>query len=98
MYFFVYLHVYLQRNIIMNTKLTLTIDDSIIKKAKSYAKNKGRSLSEIIENYLKVITVEQKDSEDFSPLIRSLKGSFKAPKNFDYKEELTRSLSKKYSE
>lgn len=82
----------------MNTKLTLTIDNSVIIKAKSYAKDKGRSLSEIIENYLKVITVEQEVAEDFSPLIKSLKGSFKAPENFDYKKELTKGLSNKYSE
>jgi len=36
----------------MNTKLTLTIEESIIEKAKSYARKNGRSLSDIIENYL----------------------------------------------
>ena len=40
----------------MNTKLTLTIEQTIIERAKKYANNKGRSLSDIIENYLKVIT------------------------------------------
>ena len=39
----------------MNTKLTLTIEQAIIEKAKFYAKEKGRSLSDIIENYLKVL-------------------------------------------
>ena len=39
----------------MNTKLTLTIEQSIIEKAKKYASGKGRSLSDIIENYLKII-------------------------------------------
>jgi len=67
----------------MNIKLTLTIDQSTIKKAKAYAKDKGRSLSDIIENYLKVITKEQRASEEISPLVKSLQGSFKAPENFD---------------
>jgi len=80
----------------MNTKLTLTIEQSIIEKAKSYAKEKGRSLSDIIENYLKVITTEQRDIEDISPLVNSLRGSFKAPENFDYKKELSQGLSEKY--
>jgi len=40
----------------MNAKLTLTIEHTIIEKAKKYANNKGRSLSGIIENYLKAIT------------------------------------------
>ena len=80
----------------MNTKLTLTIEQSIIEKAKSYAKEKGRSLSDIIENYLKAITTEQRVIEDFSPLVNSLRGSFKAPENFDYKKELSQGLSEKY--
>jgi len=81
----------------MNTKLTLTIDKSIIQKAKRYAKNKERSLSDLIENYLKAITedIDSKEGE-ITPLVKSLKGSFKAPSNFDYKEELTQALSDKY--
>ena len=80
----------------MNTKLTLTIEQSIIEKAKSYAKEKGRSLSDIIENYLKAITTEQRVIEDISPLVNSLRGSFKSPESFDYKKELSKGLSEKY--
>jgi macrodomain Ter protein organizer (MatP/YcbG family) len=80
----------------MNTKLTLTIEQAIIERAKSYAKEKGRSLSDIIENYLKVITKEEKIEEELSPLIKSLRGSFKTPKSFDYKKELSKGLSEKY--
>ena len=80
----------------MNTKLTLTIEQSVIKKAKLYAKEKGQSLSDIIENYLKAITTEKKIDEDISPLVHSLRGSFKAPESFDYKKELSKGLSEKY--
>jgi len=80
----------------MNTKLTLTIEQSIIEKAKSYAKEKGRSLSDLIENYLKAITTEQRIIEDISPLVNSLRGSFKSPESFDYKKELLKGLSEKY--
>ena len=38
----------------MTTKLTLTIDESIIDSAKAYARDQGRSLSDVVENYLKV--------------------------------------------
>lgn len=83
----------------MNTKLTLTIEQSIIKKAKKYAKHRGRSLSDMIENYLKLITTEEDKTEvEITPLTRSLKGSFKAPTNFDYKKELSRALSKKHQQ
>ncbi|MEM6526362.1 MAG: DUF6364 family protein [Bacteroidota bacterium] len=81
----------------MNTKLTLTIEEEIIQRAKKYAKQKGRSLSDIIENYLKVITKEEtKTDVEITPLVKSLRGSFKAPKDFDYKKELAKELVKKY--
>ena len=81
----------------MNTKLTLTIEQTIIKKAKKYAKQKGRSLSDIIENYLKVITKEEVETDiEIAPITKSLRGSFKAPADFDYKKELSKVLSEKY--
>jgi hypothetical protein len=80
----------------MNTKLTLTIEQSVIEKAKSYAKEKGQSLSEIIENYLKAITSGKENNDDITPLVSSLRGSFKAPESFDYKKELSKALSEKY--
>jgi hypothetical protein len=81
----------------MNTKLTLTIEKSVIEKAKKYAKEKEHSLSDLIENYLKAITKEKKtEIEIDTPIIQSLKGSFHMPSDFDYKKELTENLSKKY--
>jgi hypothetical protein len=81
----------------MNTKLTLTIEQPVIERAKAYAKEKGRSLSDIIENYLKAITMEQRESDTkITPLVRSLMGSFKAPVDFDYKKELSKRLTEKY--
>ena len=82
----------------MNTKLTLTIEQEIIEKAKKYAKAKNRSLSDIIENYLKSLTKEEKVSnkKKLNPVVQSLKGSFKMPENFDYKKELSKRLEDKY--
>ena len=81
----------------MNTKLTLTIEQSLIEKAKQYAKGKGRSLSDIVENYLKVIIKDENTKViDSTPIASSLRGSFKAPKGFDYKKELSKGLSEKY--
>ncbi len=84
----------------MNTKLTLTIEQSIIEKAKKYANDKGRSLSSISENYLKIIIKDEESVNEIklTPIVRSLKGSFKAPKNFDYKKELSKRLAEKYLE
>ncbi|WP_417445235.1 DUF6364 family protein [Joostella sp.] len=82
----------------MNTKLTLTIEKEIIEKAKNYAKEKNRSLSDIIENYLKTLTKQDqnKKRKKLNPTVESLKGSFKMPKDMDYKKELQNRLEKKY--
>lgn len=81
----------------MNTKLTLTIEQEIIKRAKQYAKEKNRSLSDIVENYLKFLTNKDSKAEnDLNPVIESLKGAFKMPENFDYKKELGKRLEEKY--
>lgn len=81
----------------MNTKLTLSIEQSVIDKAKQYARNKGRSLSDIIESYLKVVSNDMEiNNETLTPTVKSLKGAFKAPETFNYKDELSNSLSEKY--
>ncbi len=82
----------------MNTKLTLTIEASIIEEAKKYAHNRQSSLSKLIQNYLKTLTREEKELKDInlSPTLKSLKGSYKMPENFDIKKELTERLSEKY--
>ena len=82
----------------MNTKLTLTIEKEVIEKAKEYAKKKNRSLSDIIENYLKILTIQERkqDTEPLNPIVNSLKGSFKTSKKLDYKKELEKRLEEKY--
>ena len=80
----------------MTTKLTLTIDDSVIAIAKKYAKQNGKSLSDIVENYLMSLSSKGNTEENISPSILKLMGSIKLPDNYDYKKELTKGLAKKY--
>jgi hypothetical protein len=81
----------------MTTKLTLTIDDSVISVAKKYAKNKGKSLSDIVENYLMTLTAkESKEEKAISPRILKLMGVIELPEEFDYKKALTSGLTRKY--
>ena len=79
----------------MTTKLTLTIDDSVIAIAKKYAKQNGKSLSDIVENYLMSLSSKGNTEENISPSILKLMGSIELPDNFDYKKELTKGLAKK---
>lgn len=88
----------IKNDIDMNTKLILTIEKEIIERAKKYAKEKNRSLSDIIENYLKSLTMKEKinNEKKLNPIVSSLRGSFKMPKDMDYKKELKNRLEKKY--
>lgn len=82
----------------MNTKLTLTIEQSVIEEAKKYARERQRSLSDLIENYLKALinSDDNMKKEELPPIVKSLKGTFKEPAGFDYKKDLTDRLSEKY--
>ncbi len=81
----------------MNTKLTLTIEQELMEKAEHFAREKGYSLSDIIADYLKVLTNEDKSEvTESNPIANSSKGSVKAPENIDYKKELLKRISEKY--
>jgi hypothetical protein len=83
----------------MDAKLTLNVDREIAVSAKLYAKSKGRSLSDLVEDYLRFLTSQvETDQLKISPRVKSLLGSIKVPEGFDYKKELSDQLNEKYSE
>ena len=80
----------------MGTKLTLNIEKEIIEKAKSYARSRGRSLSDLVENYFKLIIGSETENAEVTSMVKSLKGSIKAPGDLDYKQVLGEELAKKH--
>jgi len=80
----------------MATKLTLTVEEKIIAKAKSYAKQTGRSLSELVENYLHTLTAEDKNTQQVSPKLKKIIGVVKLPDDFDEERELRTYYEKKH--
>lgn len=81
----------------MHAKLTLSIDRNVTRRAKIYARSNGRSLSDLVENYLKLLTrnTSIEDSE-LTPRVKSLLGCISLPEDFDYKKEKADYLVKKY--
>jgi len=79
----------------MKTKLTLTCEKSIIERAKLFAKNTGRSLSEITEHYLDTIT-QDNGTETISSTLKKIVGAVKLPKNFAEEKELRSNLENKH--
>ena len=80
----------------MDAKLTLKLEQSVIEKAKDYAKRQKTSLSRLIENYLLNITDEEATQEKITPLVRSLSGIIDLPNDYDHKKDYTDYLAKKY--
>ena len=83
----------------MSSKLTLSINQLVIEEAKRYAKSSGKSLSSIVEEYLKSLarTENLNKKKAMLKLLRELKGSVKLPKDFNsYKEILQDALVEKY--
>jgi len=83
----------------MTTKLTLTIDKTIIKKAKSFARDKNKSVSRIVEEYLNNIssgTTPTKFSHNLdAPITDSLVGMF-SDNGKEYKDMLDETRMERY--
>lgn len=80
----------------MDTKLTLKLNSSIIEQAKTYAKKKNTSLSKLIESYLGLL-IDPKESQEVTPLVKSLSGVVNLPKEFDFKKDYKKHVLNKYS-
>ena len=69
----------------MNSKLTLRLDEDLIKTAKKYSIESGKSLSKIVADLFSIIEDNDIDIEyKLSPKVRKLKGSLC---NFSISEE-----------
>jgi hypothetical protein len=58
----------------MEAKLTLKLDQTVIKSAKKYAENNNRSLSKLVEDYFKNLSSENIQEEEYPSLIKKLSG------------------------
>jgi hypothetical protein len=70
----------------MDTKLTLKMDQSVIRSIKKYAEKNNRSLSKLVEDYFKNLVADNEPEKQYSPLVEELSGVISAEdlKNLDY--------------
>jgi Family of unknown function (DUF6364) len=65
----------------MQTKLTLRLEDRLIEQAKSYAAHAGKSVSQIVADYFRLLTSEKGRPASLpSPITQSLRGLLKDSK------------------
>ena len=75
----------------MQTKLTLRLEDQLIEQAKCYAAHAGKSVSQIVADYFKLLTTEKiKSVSPATPVTQSLRGLLRESKldEKDYKKYL----------
>jgi len=84
----------------MDTKLTLKLDKNVIEQAKKYASSHKRSLSRLIESYLKSLVNQEELSytEDIqiSPFVKSMSTGINIPVGLDHKAEYSNYLEEKH--
>ena len=82
----------------MDKKLTLSLNQRVIQKAKNYAKLHHTSLSKMIEAYFYSLTSDQESDDEIitTPLVESLCGVLQLPEDFDYKKRRTKYLLEKH--
>lgn len=79
----------------MQVKLTLRLEDGLIRRAKRIAGRKGKSVSQMVADYFSMLEEPtQKPKEKLPPIVRSLKGALRGA---DVKpEDYHRHLEEKY--
>jgi hypothetical protein len=84
----------------MQTKLTLRLDDEVIRHAKAYAKERGKSISQIVADYLRMLPATQAGEPPaprLTPIVSSLRGVLRRPGAAEVDEgDYRRHLEDKY--
>jgi hypothetical protein len=79
----------------MRAKLTLRLDEDLIRRAKSSAKRRGKSVSQMVADYLASLEAKPREPGlEVTPIVRSLKGALRGA-HLDL-EDYHRHLEDKY--
>jgi hypothetical protein len=77
----------------MDTKLTVRVERDLIDAAKRYAQRQGITLSQLIEDYLRSLAIQQDEELFNTPILQKLSGILPSSTTLD---EYHRHLNKKY--
>jgi hypothetical protein len=80
----------------MNTKLTLSLDRDTIERAKAFAGRRHKSLSKMVEDYLRQVTTTERSGAEITPLVTELSGLIPAEKADKHAAGYADYLKKKY--
>jgi hypothetical protein len=69
-------------------KLTLSVDDHVVSRAKQYAKRRGVSVSEMVEAYLDAVAEPHPPTTGAASILRSVRGVLKNADIDQYRKHL----------
>jgi uncharacterized membrane protein len=69
-------------------KLTLSVDNRVISRAKQYAKQRGLSVSGMVEAYLAAVAEPPSPAKSAAPILRSVRGVLKKADMDKYRKHL----------
>ncbi|MGD0776203.1 MAG: DUF6364 family protein [Candidatus Solibacter sp.] len=69
-------------------KLTLSVDDRVVARAKQFAKLRGVSVSEMVETYLAAVAGPPSPVTGAAPILRSVRGVLKHADINQYRKHL----------
>ena len=81
----------------MQTKLTLRLDEKLVRRAKAYAKQEGKSLSQMVADYFSLLKQPRDEigrDQPRAPLTQSLRGVLRGAEVDD--DDYLRHLDEKY--
>ena len=82
----------------MQTKLTLRMEEDLIERVKSYSQKVGKSVSQLVADYIKMLPEAKqksgKEAPNLTPIVRSMIGVLRGA-NID-EEDYRRHLEEKY--
>ena len=68
----------------MATKLTLSIDAAVIRQAKAFAKHRCKSLSRLVEEYLRFVSADPEEAPPISSRVLAVADSLEMPPGVSY--------------
>ena len=72
--------------------ITLELSDEVTQQAEQYARQQGRSLAALVEEYLREV-VAKPATQPLAPAVQELYGILSLPADFDYKTQRDESAS-----
>ena len=80
----------------MQTKLTLSLDKAVIERAKTYAHRHRRSLSGLVESYLREVTRTDLPADEVTPIVAELSGVIPTAAAEIHRDDYADYLAEKY--